>query len=643
MAQQRLRRHHHQRTAHTAQRLTTQHMVNLCRGGRYANLHVLLSAQLQIAFQTRGGVLRALPFVAVRQQHHQTAHPAPFLFARGDELINHHLRAVGEVAELRFPDGQRTRLCGGVTVFERQHGFFRQHRVPDAELALAVVHMLQRGIGRTVALVMDNRVTVEEGAATGVFTGQAHRNAFVNQGGISQVFSAAPIEQLLAGGHQLAIAVDFRYTGLHFDTFRHRTDAFSQLLQTFRIHFIRIALVPLVVEVGRPGKGVHIHRTPLLYHAFAGIQRIAVKVNLLSRVFQRRNFLLLQLVSIDFARGRMLFDFLVHQRLGCARLVGFVMAVTAVAHQVDKDIAFEGITEIQRQTGNESNGFRVIRVNVENRRLNHLTDIGTVWRRTRIQRVGGGKANLVVDNDTHGTADFVTAGFRHVQGFLNHALAGNGGVAVDGNRQNFVAAWLVQTIQTGAYGTDNHRADDLQVRRVKRQRQVDQTAFGFHIGREAHVVLHVAGAEVFFMFARELVEQVLRFFTQHVDQHVQTATVRHAQHHFAGAAFACMADHLFEHRDQGITPFQREAFRPREFGAEVAFQPFCSGQFTEEALFLCRGEARFTGYRFNTLLDPAFFLSRGDMHVFRADGAAVGLLEGGNQVAQLHRVFTDGE
>jgi hypothetical protein len=111
------------------------------------------------------------------------------------------------------------------------------------------------------------------------------------------------------------------------------------------------------------------------------------------------------------------------------------------------------------------------------------------------------------------------------------------GVAVDGDRQNFVAARLVQTIQTRAYGTDNHRADDFEVRRVKRQRQVHQAAFGFHIGREAHVVLHVTGAEVFFMFAGEFVEQVLRFFTQHVDQHVQTTAVRHAQHHFAGAAF----------------------------------------------------------------------------------------------------------
>lgn len=31
------------------------------------------------------------------------------------------------------------------------------------------------------------------------------------------------------------------------------------------------------------------------------------------------------------------------------------------------------------------------------------------------------------------------------------------------------------------------------------------------------------------------------------------------------------------------------------------------------------------------------------MHIFRADGAAVGLLKGGDQIAQLHRIFADGE
>ncbi|MNL35148.1 hypothetical protein D3C87_1571600 [compost metagenome] len=62
------------------------------------------------------------------------------------------------------------------------------------------------------------------------------------------------------------------------------------------------------------------------------------------------------------------------------------------------------------------------------------------------------------------------------------------------------------------------------------------------------MVLHVTRTEMFFMFACKFVEQVLRFFTQHVDQHVQTTAVRHTQHHFAGTAVARMTDQLFQHR-----------------------------------------------------------------------------------------------
>ena len=201
MAQQRFRRHHHQRTTHPAQRLTTQHVIHLSRSRRYAHLHVLLSAKLQITLQTRGGVLRTLPFITVRQQHHQATHPAPFLFARGDELVDNHLRAVGEVTELRFPDGQGARFRCGIAIFEGQYRFFRQHGVPDAEAALPVVDMLQRSPGRPVGLVVDHRVAMEEGAATGVFTGQANRDPFVNQRSVSQRFCAAPVERFFPVRH----------------------------------------------------------------------------------------------------------------------------------------------------------------------------------------------------------------------------------------------------------------------------------------------------------------------------------------------------------------------------------------------------------------------------------------------------------
>ena len=143
------------------------------------------------------------------------------------------------------------------------------------------------------------------------------------------------------------------------------------------------------------------------------------------------------------------------------------------------------------------------------------------------------------------------------------------------------------------------------------------------------------------MLAGEFVEQILRFFTQNVNQHVQTTAVRHAEHHFTGAAFACVTDHLFEHRDQRIAAFQREAFGAREFRAEVTFQAFGCCQLGQETFLLVSGKAGFPCYRLNTLLNPAFFFGRGDVHVFRADSAAVGLFERGNQLAQFHRIFAD--
>ena len=88
------------------------------------------------------------------------------------------------------------------------------------------------------------------------------------------------------------------------------------------------------------------------------------------------------------------------------------------------------------------------------------------------------------------------------------------------------------------------------------------------------------------MFAREFVEQVLRFFTQHVDQDVQTTTVRHAQYHFTGTALACMTNQLFQHRHQRVAAFQREAFCAREFRAQIALKALCCSQFAKETFFL---------------------------------------------------------
>jgi hypothetical protein len=135
--QQRFRRHHDQRLAEVAFHLAAQNVEVVRRRGAVGDLHVVFRAHLQEALEPGRGVLRPLAFIAVRQQADEARHAQPLALARRDELVEQHLRAVGEVAELGFPQRQRIRLGQRVAVFEAEHRLFRQHRVDDFVARLA--------------------------------------------------------------------------------------------------------------------------------------------------------------------------------------------------------------------------------------------------------------------------------------------------------------------------------------------------------------------------------------------------------------------------------------------------------------------------------------------------------------------------
>jgi hypothetical protein len=109
----------------------------------------------------------------VWQHQSQTVDTAPLHFARSNELVDHHLGAVGEVAELGFPDHHGVGIVGGVTVFETEHRFFRQDRIDHGERRLVFSHVLQRNISTGVPLftllVVNHGVTVRERATTAIF------------------------------------------------------------------------------------------------------------------------------------------------------------------------------------------------------------------------------------------------------------------------------------------------------------------------------------------------------------------------------------------------------------------------------------------------------------------------------------------
>ena len=57
------------------------------------------------------------------------------LLRRTKKLVDDHLRAVREVAELRFPDHERHRIGERVAVFKAHHAGFGEVAVVNLELA----------------------------------------------------------------------------------------------------------------------------------------------------------------------------------------------------------------------------------------------------------------------------------------------------------------------------------------------------------------------------------------------------------------------------------------------------------------------------------------------------------------------------
>ena len=88
-------------------------------------MQIVFRRQLQEALDAGAGVFRALPLITMRQQQHDSGGQVPFVFGGGNKLIDNHLRAIGEISELRLPCHQRFRIVSAITVFESQYGCFR--------------------------------------------------------------------------------------------------------------------------------------------------------------------------------------------------------------------------------------------------------------------------------------------------------------------------------------------------------------------------------------------------------------------------------------------------------------------------------------------------------------------------------------
>ena len=133
----------------------------------------------------------------------------------------------------------------------------------------------------------------------------------------------------------------------------------------------------------------------------------------------------------------MLLDRLVHLRLGVRGLVGLVVTEPAIADQVDQHVVAELLPERERQPHRADAGRHVVGVDMDDRHVEALGQVRGPGGRAGVLGIGR-EPDLVVLNDVDGAADRVAIERLEVERLRDHALGGEGGVAMEDHRDRRV-------------------------------------------------------------------------------------------------------------------------------------------------------------------------------------------------------------
>ena len=157
------------------------------------------------------------------------------------------------------------------------------------------------------------------------------------------------------------------------------------------------------------------------------------------------------------------------------------------------------------------------------------------------------------------------------------------------------------------------------------------------------MILDITGTEAWLVAPLKLIKQISRVLAQQVDQHIDATPVRHANDGFRNARGAGPL-HKFRHAgDEGFTTLKAKPLGAWVLGAEILFQPLGGDEAVENPLAEAVSERRQGAGAFHALLDPGSFRLIGDVHVFSAYGAAVGLFQGLHNFAQLGLLLAEEE
>src|ERR1035437_7193172 len=626
MPQQALGRKNDERLSRAAPSAAAVHLaaqqVEVLRGRRaVAHLHVVFGAEREVALDTGARVFGALPFVAVREQHHQAARLSPLLLAAGNELVDHDLRAVGEIAELRFPDDQRQRLGHGVAEFEAQHGVLAERAIEHLKAPLVGRDVLRGHVTLAGFGIVEREMALAEGAPAGILAAEAHGGAFERESAEGQRLAEGRIQIAALDDYVAALVDESAQFGMQVEILGELSDAADDALQHLLVDGGPRAVAAdllagdradflYVVVLGALLRGVVGGReAPRQFLADASALRVG------------RHALAHQALLVEHRDGRMLLNLAVQDGLRVAGVVAFVVAVAAVADHVDDHVLLELLPVVEGDLHHAYGGIGIVTVDVEDGRLHAARDVRGIGSRSRFvgQR---GEADLVIDDQVDGAAGGVAIELREVEGLGYHALSGEGRVAVDQHGDDAFARGIAEAILLGADDAFDHRVDGFQVARVGRDGDHNLAAVGgLAHARGAQVILDVARAlraarvDIAFEFAEDLFEVL----ADRVGEDVEAPAVGHADHQLVDVAKGRALQRFFQDGERGFAAFQRESLLADEARVQEVFELFARHHRAHDAHARGAVERPVVGLGLHALLQPALLLRHLDIHVLAAD------------------------
>ena len=624
--------------------LAPQQVEVLRRRGGVDDLHVLLGGEQQPALDARARMLRPLALEAVGQQDDEAAQPVPLVLGAGDELVDDHLGRVDEIAELSLPEHESVRVVQTEAVLEAEHAGLRQRAVEDLDRFLVLGDVHQRPVVLVRHPVVQHGVALAEGPALAVLAAQPYPVARIGGGGEGERFRRGPVDGPLSFGHVGAgceeapqVAVQVESLGQH----DHPSQVVGQLaLVDSRVRFRGVLHAAADERVPDAVVGL---RTRLLVHPAGGGERpleaflLALDVDVRLLGLDLAEFeQVLQVVDPDRIPGP---DAVVEDGLGEGGFVALVVPAPPVAVEVDDHVAAVALAEVEGDVDDLGDRLRLLAVDVEDRRLEHLRDVRAVGVGARA--LGRRReADLVVDDDVKRAADVVGRKLRQVERLLDDSLAGKGGVAVDEEQHRPVAQVVADPVLLGAHAAHRHRVDELEVARVERQREVDPAAvFRRPVARVTHVVLHVAAARVLLRVeVLELAEDVPGRLADDVGEHVQAAAVGHAKDDLHRALRCDLLDREVEQGDQALGALERKALGSQVLLLDELLEHRGVDQLLQDPDLLVAAELNPVAADLHPFLQPGSDFQVVDVHELGADVVAVRFAHPFEQFAHRRRV-----